>query len=274
MRVAVVGHVEWVQFIRVGHVPAPGEIVHAEDWWEEPGGGGAGAAVQLTKLAGAASFFTALGADDLGRRARRALEGMGVDVHARDRAEPTRRATTLVDPSGERTIVVLGERLAPTDEDDLPWAELETADAVYFTAGDAGALREARKARVLVATARVLPLLQDAGVRLDALVGSSDDASEEFSKEDLDPPPRLCVWTAGARGGDFSHDGRRDTYRAAPAPRVVDRYGAGDSFAAGLTYALGAGMSVDAALALAARCGAAVIGGAGPYATQIGKGDL
>ena len=29
MRVAVVGHVEWVEFARVERVPDPGEIVHA-----------------------------------------------------------------------------------------------------------------------------------------------------------------------------------------------------------------------------------------------------
>ena len=51
-RVAVVGHVEWIEFARVPHVPEPGEIVHASEWWEEAGGGGAVAAVQLAKLAG------------------------------------------------------------------------------------------------------------------------------------------------------------------------------------------------------------------------------
>src|SRR2546425_7424678 len=43
MRVAVVGHVEWIEFARVERLPAAGEIVHARDAWEEPGGGGAGA---------------------------------------------------------------------------------------------------------------------------------------------------------------------------------------------------------------------------------------
>src|SRR6185295_4181485 len=50
--VAVVGHVEWIEFARVPHVPQPGEIVHVSEWWEEVGGGGAVAAVQLVKLAG------------------------------------------------------------------------------------------------------------------------------------------------------------------------------------------------------------------------------
>ena len=35
---AVVGHVEWVDFLAVGHVPVAGEIVHAEGWWAEAAG--------------------------------------------------------------------------------------------------------------------------------------------------------------------------------------------------------------------------------------------
>ena len=78
-RVAVVGHVEWVTFARVPHVPRPGEIVEATESWEEVGGSGAVAAVQLAKLAGEALFFTALGSDETGSRAadrlRRARRG-------------------------------------------------------------------------------------------------------------------------------------------------------------------------------------------------------
>jgi ribokinase len=58
-------------------------------------------------------------------------------------------------------------------------------------------------------------------------------------------------------------------YGAATAPAVVDTYGAGDSFAAALAYGLARGDDLGAALALAARAGAAVIGGAGPYAAQL-----
>jgi ribokinase len=52
MRVAVVGHVEWVEFARVQELPRAGEIVHATETWAEAAGGGAVAAVQLAKLAG------------------------------------------------------------------------------------------------------------------------------------------------------------------------------------------------------------------------------
>ena len=132
MRTAVVGHVEWVTFGRVDHVPAAGEIVHAEDVFEVPAGGGAVAAVQLLKLAGNCTFFTALGDDDLGHRARKELEAMGVRVAATHRAERQRRAFTHVDKTGERTITVIGPRLGPHASDPLPWGELDDVDAVYF----------------------------------------------------------------------------------------------------------------------------------------------
>src|SRR5207244_3716584 len=124
MRVAVAGHVEWIEFARVERVPAPGEIVHALETWEEPAGGGAVAAVQLARLAGSCSLFTALGADELGRRSRAELTRYGVEARAIPEPEPTRRAFTFVDGTGERTITVLGEKLRPRGGDSrLPWQE-------------------------------------------------------------------------------------------------------------------------------------------------------
>ena len=66
MKVAVVGHVEWVEFARVPRVPEAGEIIHAQEVWAEPAGGGAVAAVQLARLGGACTFYTALGYAKLG----------------------------------------------------------------------------------------------------------------------------------------------------------------------------------------------------------------
>jgi ribokinase len=268
VRIAVVGHVEWVEFVRVDHVPAPGEIVHATERWEEPAGGGAVAAVQLANLAGEAMLFTALGDDLLGRRARSELEGRGVTIFAARPAEPQRRAVTFIDAAGERTITVLGDKLRPSGEDaDLPWEELARADAVYFVSGDLGALRQARRARTLVATSRELPTLHRGGVELDALVGSSEDAGEHYEAGSLDPPPRLLVTTSGGLGGWTRPGG---PFRAAPIPGPVeDAYGCGDCFAAGLTYALGSGSTREEALELAARCGAAVLTGRGAYAGQL-----
>jgi ribokinase len=268
IRVAVVGHVEVVQFARVERVPLPGEIVAAKETWVQAGGGGGVAAVQLAALAGGSMLYVALGDDDVGRGAQVELESRGVRVDAVWRSPPQRRAFTFVDAVGERTITLLSPKLHPHGDDPLGWERLADADAVYFTAGDPAALRAARQARVLVATARELPTLVEGAVELDALVHSGVDAGERYRPGDLEPPPRLVVDTAGEAGGTFTTaDGRGGTYAAVPPPApVVDAYGAGDSFAAGLTFALGSGLTVQDALAVAAKCGAGALTGRGVHA--------
>lgn len=268
MRVAVVGHVEWIEFVRVARVPTQGEIVHALASWPEAAGGGAVAAVQLARLAGGCTFFTALGDDELGRRAHAALTRLGVRVEAVFRGdEPQRRGFTYLDDEGERTITVIGERLGPRAVDPLPWAELTGMDAVYFVSGDAGSVRAARAARVLVATARSLPALAEAAVPLDALVRSGSDEGERYAPGDLTPPPEIVVVTAGPLGGTFAVAGALPVPYApaeVPGPRA-DTYGAGDSFAAGLTYGLGRSLGLEDALALAARAGAAALARPGAH---------
>jgi ribokinase len=257
MRLAVVGHVEWVESLRVDRLPAPGEIVHGDDLREEAAGGGGVAAVRLAELVGGSDLFTALGEDEVGRRAHEQLSALGVRVHAASVEEPQRRGFVLVDRAGERTIVIAGNRLVPRGADPLPWPELSHFDGVYFTGGDVEALRFARTARVLVATARVLDTLRAGAVHLDALVGSAGDPAEAYRPGDLDPPPRLWVATMGAEGGVAVPGGRFD---APPLPGpVVDTYGAGDSFAAGLTYALARGDGREGAVAFAAGCAAAAL---------------
>jgi ribokinase len=275
MRVAVVGHVEWIEFAEVDRVPAPGEIVHAQATFEEPGGGGAVAAVQLARLAGQCLFLTALGDDATGHRAKRELEALGVRVEAVWRPESQRRAFVHLDADSERTITVMGERIGPRAADALPWSELEGADSVYLTAGDPGAVRAARAGRKLVASVRAIETLADAGVQLDALVSSARDQGERYMAGAIDPPPLLVVRTAGAAGGSLvTANGGRSEWVAAPLPgSPVDAYGAGDSFAAGLTYGLGEGRSVHEAVALAARCGAACLTARGPYEGQLRTAD-
>lgn len=267
MRFAVVGHVEWIEFALVDHVPVAGEIIDASSSFHEAAGSAAVAAVQLAKLAGGADFFTALGEDERGRHAVERLRELGVTVHAARRAAPTRWGFVHLDAAGERTITIVGDRLAPHGADDLPWDRLDGADAVFVSGGDEAAMRQARRARVLVATPRAAETLS--GIQVDALVGSGQDRLEQIAP--LDPPPHLVVTTRGAEGGEWQGaEHREGTFKAAAIEgEVVDAYGAGDTFAGALTYALGAGRDTDAALAFAARAGAANLTGRGPYAGQL-----
>src|SRR5207244_3331235 len=69
--------------------------------------------------------------------------------------------------------------------------------------------------------------------------------------------------------------GDDEALRAARTARVlVDAYGCGDSFAAGLTFALARGDAPEQAIPFAARCGATVLTGRGPYTSQLTAAEL
>jgi ribokinase len=277
-RVAVVGHVEWLDFAVVDHLPSAGEIVTAVDHFEAAAGGGAVAAVQLARLAGRADFFSVVGDDRLGMRAVEQLSGpLGVDLHAVARqGRAQRRAFTHVDAAAERTITVLGDRLVPHGADPLPWERLAETDAVYFTGGDAEAAAAARRARVLVASSRAPEGLLAAGAVPDVVVASERDEKELAGVAAFPDRPRWLVLTNGAGGGRWEGaDGSAGRWEpVAPPGPLVDAYGCGDSFAAGLTFGLGAGLALDAAVAVAARCGAWCATGRGPYGRQLTAAEL
>jgi ribokinase len=271
---AVVGHVEVVTFLAVDALPRAGEIAHGRWIGEHAAGGGAVVAVQLARLTGRrVAFLTALGRDAAGEAAVRELEALGVDVHVAWRDPPTRRGYSFREAGGERTITVVGERLTPRGSDPLAWDLLEGIDAVFVTATDPEGLRLARRASLLAATPRVrLPVLRQAGVRLDALIGSATDPGEAYRPGDLRPAPDLYVGTEGADGGVLMPGGR---FTALPLKGpVVDAYGAGDCFAAGLTTGLAAGWDLQAAVSLGCHCGVACLSADGPFAGQLRRRQL
>jgi ribokinase len=269
-RVAVVGHVEWVDFAVVPRLPRPGEIMHARQTWEEAAGGGAVAAVQMAKLAGDSLFLTALAGDELGERTAEQLARQGVTVHAGAREGIQRRGFVYLDDDGERTITILGERLVPHGGDPLPWETLDGVGGVYFTGGDAAALEAARRADVIVATPRAGDALREAGVAVDVLVHSGKDAGEKLFLAELDPAPKTVVTTLGSKGGRWDGAAGSGSWEPLPLPAPrVDEYGAGDSFAAGITTGLAAGMSMADAIHLGSRCGVANLTGRGPYTGQL-----
>lgn len=262
-RLAVVGHVEWVDFIPIERLPRQGEVVHAHGSFARAAGGGGVAAVVLAELGAEVEFFCALGDDPLGRAASEQLADRGVTVRAawRDR-QPTRRALTLLEGDGERTIVTVGERLEPAGEDDLEWDRLRETDGVYFTAGDVSALEHARQARIVVASPRGRATLR-AGPGVDALVFSRSDPDETQWAGQLEDRARLLVQTRGVEGGVWWGESEGSWQAVAPDGPVKDAYGCGDSFAAAFTFALAEGRSVAEAARLGAEVGARMLTRAG-----------
>jgi len=215
--------------------------------------------VVLAELGAEVDFFCALGDDEHGQAAAEQLTRRGVNVLVAWRTKPTRRAITMLERGGERTIVVIGERLEPLGSDALDWDRLDEAEGVYFTAGDFGALERARRARVLVATPRARHSLERAGaphLPLDALVYSGHDPDEVRWARHLAARARLVVETRGQEGGAWSGE-EQGSWKPVPPPGPPrDSYGCGDSFAAGFTFGLAEGRSVAQAAALGAECGA------------------
>jgi ribokinase len=100
-----------------------------------------------------------------------------------------------------------------------------------------------------VVTARRFEALAASGVRADALVGSGRDRGEQFDLSRLERPPEHVIVTDGARGGSG--------YEPAPVPGpVVDTYGAGDTFVAGVLFGLASGWPLSQTLAHAAAAAA------------------
>src|SRR3954466_12376363 len=129
-RMAVVGHVEWADMLVVDRVPRPGEIRDAREFSAVAASSGSVAAVQMAKLTGGATFFTALAEDGPGRASGAQLRAEGIGVYGGGAVggegvvvwggvprPPQRRGFVHLDDDGERTITILGERLVPHGDD-------------------------------------------------------------------------------------------------------------------------------------------------------------
>ena len=105
---AVVGHVEWINFLRVDKLPKPGIISHSIKSIEYPAGGGSIIAKILSDLTlNQIHFFTSLGNDDYGDKSFKILSNMGIKLHVAWRDKPTRRGFSLIDSQGERAITAV-----------------------------------------------------------------------------------------------------------------------------------------------------------------------
>ena len=271
LNLAVVGHVEWINFLKVDQLPKPGVISHSEKSLEYPAGGGSIIAKTLSELTlNQIHFFTALGNDDYGDRCFKILSNMGIKLHVAWRDKPTRRGFSMIDSQGERAITVIGERLAPNYRDNLDWDILKKMDGIFITASDSEIFKMARSASILCTTPRVgINTINKSNVSLDGLIGSNLDPGEEFSFSELLVKPKYTIKTEGEKGGIIFPGGR---YEALKNKNLkVDSYGCGDSFAAGILYGMASNWDIDKSLNLAKVIGRDSSEFFGPYANSDEK---
>jgi ribokinase len=106
-------------------------------------------------------------------------------------------------------------------------------------------------------------------VRCDIVVGSARDPRETHARTDYAVPPDALVLTDGDRGGRIDTASSTSTFAAAAPPaRIVGSYGAGDTFAAALTWYVSRSLTLEDACARASSHAAAVLAGLNPLDHQ------
>ena len=266
LKLAVIGHVEWVTFLKVDQLPLAGRISHAKDSFEEAAGGAAVAAVQMARLIdGPVDLITSLGKDNHGEKCYERLTKFGLNLKVAWRDKPTRKGISLISKDGERAITVIGERLQPLGSDDLSWSDMKDYDGIFVTATDKEGITFARKAKFLSATPRTgKNTLMNSKVKINALIGSGLDPDEKINYEELEPKPDVYIATKGKSGGSIFPKNHKYT-SIKPSSKEIDSYGCGDCFAGAVTAALSAKLSLKQAIKIGAYCGAECSTHYGPY---------
>tara|TARA_Y100001978_G_C23613569_1_gene394779 strand:- start:180 stop:1055 length:876 start_codon:yes stop_codon:yes gene_type:complete len=262
---AVIGHIEWINFLKVDNLPRPGIISHAAKSFEIPAGGGSVIAKTLNELTNnKVHFFTSLGRDSFGERSYEILQDMGMNLHVAWRDKPTRKGFSLIDKKGERSITVIGERLEPKFNDKLNWDILKDMDGIFVTAGDFNLLKAARASKVLCVTPRFgIDKINQSKIKIDSLIGSNLDPGEFYLEKDLKIKPTFIIKTEGEAGGLCIPGGR---YKASELRnKKIDSYGCGDSFSAGILYGLTSDWNIEKSISLAKVLGRNCIESFGPY---------
>tara|TARA_Y100001968_G_scaffold64394_1_gene55142 strand:+ start:14311 stop:15156 length:846 start_codon:yes stop_codon:yes gene_type:complete len=267
LKLAVIGHVEWMTFLKVDQLPIAGQISHAKDCFNEAAGGAAVAAVQMSRLINdPVDLITSLGKDEYGEKCYERLTNLGLRLKVAWRSEkPTRQGISLISKEKERAITVIGERLQPIASDDLPWDEMKNYDGIFVTATDEEGIKLARKAKFLSATPRLgKKTLSISKVKINALIGSGLDPGEKIDYSKLNPKPDIYIATEGKSGGTIYP--KKNKYRPIKASaKELDSYGCGDCFAGGVTTGLSAKLNLKEAINIGAYCGAECSTHYGPY---------
>lgn len=279
-RVAVVGSYGVGLTMRVPRMPVAGETLSGGEFSSGHGGKGSNQAVQAARLGADVDFFTAIGADDLGRggQALWAEEGIAVQAVVREDAA-TMAGVILVEESGENRIVIAPGALARLRPEDLDAFQpaLAAADIVVVSleipvdvAVRALELAHAAGTRTLLNPAPAAALPDTVWPSVDVLTPNATEAAillgRDPSAAETEPADSLArqlqdrtgatiLMTLGGHGVLVCADGAITTVPAVPATAVIDTTGAGDSFTGAAAVALAEGADPIAAAELGARAG-------------------
>lgn len=278
-RIVVVGSLNMDLVTQTPHLPLPGETVIGRAFTTAPGGKGANQAVAAARLGARVEMIGRIGADDFGRKLRKACAIAGVNTQnvLIDHDAATGVAVIQVDEAGQNTIVVAtgaNARLTPADIESAS-AAITSADALIVQLEISldsveRALYIARAAKVLTVLnpAPAQPLPRDMLALVDVIIPNeseaaqltgivvNDWASAESAARALHlGNAKLVIITLGARGA-LALENNRVHRIPAFSIQAVDATAAGDAFVAAFAVAFTSGKSIDDALREANAAGA------------------
>jgi ribokinase len=254
----IVGSINADLVVVTDRLPAAGETTTGGTFAQHGGGKGANQAVAAARLGADVTMVGAVGDDDLGGAALRALRDEGIDIeHVAVVDQPTGVALIVVDRDGENQIAV-----ASGANTEMFLGELDLhGEGVVLLGHEVSAEVVAKAARAAAdagwpvvlnpAPARELP-----DVPIAVLTPNRSEAAELTGEDDPEAAARALaertgaavLITLGADGALLLEPGEALTLLSATQVDVVDTTGAGDTVNGALAVELANGASlVDAA---------------------------
>ena len=241
------------------------------------GGQAANTALALARMGVPVALLGRVGADEDGEFLQDGLAG--VDLSHLKVAGASGRAYILVDPTGERTILVAPNTNDDLSDADLPWEVLAGADFIHLTSFVGGGPLEVqvKLARRLEGWARLSldpgelyasrgrPALAPLLLWLETLLATEREwefLGGGLTEHPAWAPPAVVVKRGALGARLLTRKVIRDFPSEEPA-QVVDTLGAGDVFAAGYLAGLKTGLPREASVRLANRAAARSLTGVG-----------
>jgi len=276
-KIIVVGSSNTDMFVRVPHLPAPGETVLGGQFITAQGGKGANQAMAAARLGADVTFVARLGRDSFGQESLKTyqMEGIRTDYIALDDTTPSGVALIVIDQKGENTIAVASGANARLSPQDILAAEpgfreasvlliqleipIETVEASVDLAHKHGVqviLNPAPAARLPDALLKKIDLLTPNQIETALLADESSTGQVDRDAAALRMKYGIknVVVTLGSKGAliSGSHELTVPPFPVQP----VDTTGAGDAFNGGLAVALARGENLPEAVRYANAVGA------------------
>ena len=239
-----VGDVSWDLTLHIDHVPLPDEKVHAENASESAGGVIANAAVAAALAGASTKALIKCGDDLIGREIVARMAARGIEVSASVAPGLTCRVVILLEPHGEKRLLLHpGVSMYPTS-DQTETALLDGVGWVHTAIYDSGAaialVNRCRKRGIRWSIdLEPATFVNDVAELASQLAGATVVFCNTRAAAKLGPDPvsrlqslgaKAVILTQGQAGAAWCA-GTAHTIIAAPRLPVVDTTGAGDCLA-------------------------------------------